>query len=52
MEMPRRNFTTSIDEDLLEKIKIEAVKERRNVNDIFEQLIREYLKQKRQKKNR
>lgn len=37
-------FTTTIDEQLLKEIKIKAVKEDKNVNDIIEELIRKYLK--------
>ena len=37
-------FTTTIDEELLKKIKIKAIKEGKNVNEIIEELLREYLK--------
>ncbi len=37
-------FTTTIDEELLKKIKIKAIKEGRNVNEIMEELFEEYLK--------
>lgn len=36
-------FTTTIDEQLLKEIKIKAVKEDKNVNDIIEELIVKYL---------
>jgi len=36
-------FTTNIDGHLLEKIKIQAIKEKTDVNAILERLIREYL---------
>ncbi|GFN35400.1 ribbon-helix-helix protein, CopG family [Tepidimicrobium xylanilyticum] len=37
-------FTTNIDEELLKKIKIKAIDEGKNVNEIIEKLLREYLK--------
>lgn len=40
----RIKFTTTIEETILENIKIKAVKERLNVNDILEKLILDYLK--------
>ncbi len=43
--MARENFTTTLDSELLEKLRIQAIKEKRNINDILEQLIREYLKE-------
>ena len=36
-------LTLTIDEDLVEEIKIQAVRERRTVGEITEQLYREYL---------
>ena len=42
--MPRKKLTLSVDEQLTESIKIQAVKEKRDVSDIVEQLFREYLK--------
>lgn len=39
-------FSTTLEEALLEKLKIQAIKERRDVNDILEELIKEYLKGK------
>jgi hypothetical protein len=42
--MARRKFTLSIDSDLIEKIKIQAVREKRDVSDITEDLYGEYLK--------
>jgi len=39
----RRKFTLSIDETLIDKIKVQAVLERRDVSDITEDLYREYL---------
>ena len=40
----RIKFTTTIEKSLLEDIKIKAIKEYKNVNDLFEQFIIEYLK--------
>lgn len=37
-------FTTNIDEELLKKIKVLAIEEGKNVNEIIEKLLREYLK--------
>ena len=37
-------FTTNIDEELLKKIKVRAIKEGKNVNEIIEDLFEEYLK--------
>jgi hypothetical protein len=42
--MARQKLTLSIDEQLTESIKIQAVREKRDVSDIVEQLFREYLK--------
>jgi len=37
-------FTTTLDIELLEKIKIQAVKEKTDVNKMIERLFKEYLK--------
>ena len=37
-------FTTTIDEELLKKIKVNAIEEGKNVNEIIEELLRKYLK--------
>ena len=42
--MARKKLTLSINEQLTESMKIQAVKEKRDVSDIVEQLFREYLK--------
>lgn len=39
----RVGFKTTIDENLLSKIKIKAIQEKVNVNDILEKLIEKYL---------
>ena len=45
MEKKKRvKFTTNIDEELLKKIKIRAIEEGKNVNEIIEKLLQEYLK--------
>jgi hypothetical protein len=42
--MSKIKFTTTVDTELLEQIKIVAIKEKRSVSDILECLIKEYLK--------
>ena len=42
----RRPFTLSIDADLVEQIKIQAIREKRTVSDITEELYRKHLKRK------
>lgn len=41
--MAKQKFTTTIDETLLEKIKIKSIREKRSVSEILEELITEYL---------
>lgn len=41
--MKKIKFTTTIDEKLLEQIKIISVKEKRSVSSILEELIKNYL---------
>lgn len=43
--MGKVKFTTTIDENLLEQIKIFAVKEKCSVSAILEKLIKEYLEE-------
>lgn len=42
--MKKIKFTTTIDEEILEKIKIIAIKEKRSVSSIFEELLNDYIK--------
>ncbi|MCZ0754494.1 ribbon-helix-helix domain-containing protein [Anoxybacillus sp. J5B_2022] len=42
--MARKKFTTTLDEELIQKLKIQAVKEGTDVSKILEKLIEEYLK--------
>lgn len=41
--MKKIKFTTTIDQELLEKIKIQAIKEHCSVSEILERLITQYL---------
>lgn len=41
--MAKQKFTTTIDTKLLEKIKIQAIKEKRSVSDLLEEIIKKYL---------
>ena len=41
--MAKHKFTTTIDSELLEEIKIQAIKEKRSVSDMLEEMIRKYL---------
>jgi len=42
--MTRKKFTTTLDEQLIQQLKIQAVKEGTDVSKILEKLIIEYLK--------
>lgn len=44
--MSKVKFTTTLDSDLLQKAKIQAVKENTSVAKIIEKLLQEYLKNK------
>jgi hypothetical protein len=39
----RTNFSTTLEKELIDQLKIEAIKEGKNVNDILEILIKKYL---------
>lgn len=43
--MAKQKFTTTIDGELLERIKIQAIKEKRSVSDLLEELITKYLEE-------
>ena len=40
----RKKFTTTLDEEIIKKIKIQAVKENTDVSKLLEKLIADYLK--------
>lgn len=42
---PKERYTTTIDSELLEKIKIQAIKEKRSVSDLLEELIKKYFEE-------
>lgn len=44
--MAKQKFTTTIDSDLLEKVKIQAIKEKRSVSSLLENLLENYLSEK------
>lgn len=41
--MSKQKFTTTIDSELLEEIKIQSIREKRSVSDMLEEMIRKYL---------
>lgn len=41
--MAKKKFTTTLEEDLLEQIKIRAIREKRSVAELLEELIRDHL---------
>ena len=43
---PKHSYTTYIDSELLKQIKIQAIKEKRSVSDLLEELIKKYLEGK------
>lgn len=45
--MAKKKFTTTVDEQLLEQIKIQSIKEKRSVSNLLEELIKAYLKKTR-----
>ena len=44
--MSKVKFTTTIDQDILEKAKIQAIKEKKKIKKIIEKLLTEYLSNK------
>ena len=40
----RVRYSTTLNDDLLEKLKIRAIKEKRRINELLEQAIKDYLK--------
>lgn len=44
--MNKQKFTTTLNSELLEKIKIQAILEKKSVSDILESLIKSYLDSK------
>lgn len=44
--MARKKFTTTLDEDLITKIKIQAINEKTDVSKLLEKLIVKYLEGK------
>jgi predicted HicB family RNase H-like nuclease len=42
----RVKFQTTVEKELIEKLKIEAIQQGKNVNDILEELIRKYFEAK------
>lgn len=49
--MEKSKFTTTLDSELLEQIKIQAIKEKVSVSTILEKLISEYLESINNKNN-
>ena len=41
----RKKFTTTLDEEIIKKIKIQAIKENTDVSKLLEKLIENYLKE-------
>lgn len=41
----RKKFTTTLDEEIIKKIKVQAVKENTDVSKLLEKLIENYLKE-------
>ena len=40
----RKKFTTTIDEEILKQIKIQAIKEGLNVSELIEKMFQQYIK--------
>lgn len=45
-DMLRIGFRTTIEKELIDNLKIEAIKQGKDVNDILEELIRKYFNEK------
>lgn len=41
----RKKFTTTLDEEIIKKIKVQAIKENTDVSKLLEKLIENYLKE-------
>jgi predicted HicB family RNase H-like nuclease len=46
----RKKFTTTIDEEVIKRLKLQAIREQTDANKIIERLILEYLEKKREEK--
>jgi anti-sigma28 factor (negative regulator of flagellin synthesis) len=42
----RKKFTTTLDEELIKELKLQAIREGTDSNKIIEKLVKEYLKEK------
>ena len=42
----KKKFTTTLDEELIKKIKIKAIEENKSVADLLEEMLRKYLEGK------
>ena len=45
MIIMRKKFTTTLDEEIIKKVKIQAVKENTDVSKLLEKFIEKYLKE-------
>jgi hypothetical protein len=48
--MPKTKLTLNVEDSLIQEIKLQAVREKRTVGEITEELYREYLKRSKAKK--
>ncbi len=48
--MAKTKLTLNVEEDLIEKMKLQAVRDKRSLSDITEELYRDYLKRGKIKK--
>ena len=46
----RKKFTTTIDEDVIKELKLQAIREQTDANKIIERLIQDYLKKQLEEK--